>query len=302
MACKNINFFVCNKPLDKFYFYVRASKNFHVRNIRRRYVSSETYVCQVQLEPSGCTTITYYDYIKDTRHYDNTINTKLLNISTGNQPNLTPDYFDINNNRSILRGQWIALEFSIVIMKYYDDPTIVGMLLSEVGGLHSLLVTVLVFLFGASKLSPWNCCQKYSLYIPIRRFTKMYFAEEYINKNKLKFKFGIPLSSSENSKENQEIYDLKNRLDDLENLLRNFYLDNDFLKSVENKRKKIIDEEKAENNVDDEENAENIVDDEENAKKKIMILNKNIICKYSKELIYKNLVIYTTICVYNYKY
>ncbi|CAG8514972.1 10134_t:CDS:2 [Dentiscutata erythropus] len=279
---------------------------------------SLTNLCLVDLLPFSCKKIQHTGLIEDPRPYkldpDINSNTMFLNISTNNQNTLLSDYFEltidldgnqlndpenlyhISGKHPILRGQWLVLEYSIVIQLYYNDslkglfgfnpdknyiyvdfkekrvfplanatysmlelvpgvPPVLyeheytqktfDMILSEIGGLYIVLISLLTFCFGAPKLSPWNCCQKYSLYRPIRRFSKMGFAKENIPK----YKFGIPLGDLENSKENQGIDDLKNRLDALEHLLKDIYLDTNFLESVEKTRKKIneIDEEKAEN-------------------------------------------------------
>ncbi|CAB4391589.1 unnamed protein product [Rhizophagus irregularis] len=115
---------------------------------------------------------------------------------------------------------------------YYDLASI----LSSIGGLFSFLSGVFVFLFGATKLAPWGFLQTYVF---------NYLCTEYRRKlvRKLKNKYEpIPFISGRTKN-----VTLEERVQNIENMLKEYYLDTDFLNLLVEDNNKVND--KADNKV-----------------------------------------------------
>ncbi|CAB4376964.1 unnamed protein product [Rhizophagus irregularis] len=111
---------------------------------------------------------------------------------------------------------------------YYD----LGSIISNVGGFVSSLTGFFVFLFGANKLAPWGFFQKYVFKCLCIRYQK-----KLINKLKTKYE-PIPFVSGRTKN-----VTLEERVQNIENILKEYYLDTDFLNSLLIKHNKVNDNE-----------------------------------------------------------
>ncbi|POG82793.1 hypothetical protein GLOIN_2v1493911 [Rhizophagus irregularis DAOM 181602=DAOM 197198] len=106
-------------------------------------------------------------------------------------------------------------------------------LIENFGGFYSAISGIFVLLFGASKLSPWGICQTHLLRCwPCRRRFKKSLASRYVSRA------GIPLVEDPcNLPENGRIED---RVAILENLLKEYYIDDCYLDELRKTRNKYI--------------------------------------------------------------
>ncbi|CAB4418913.1 unnamed protein product, partial [Rhizophagus irregularis] len=109
-------------------------------------------------------------------------------------------------------------------VKYNND---VVKVISNFGGFYGAISGVFVLLFGASKLEPWGVCQKYFCY-PYRQSFEKNLAKRYVSRG------GIPLA--EDLPPNAEI---KDRVAVLENLLKEYYIDDYYLVKLRETREKL---------------------------------------------------------------
>ncbi|CAG8619243.1 16099_t:CDS:2, partial [Rhizophagus irregularis] len=109
-------------------------------------------------------------------------------------------------------------------------------ILSRIGGFFSFLSRVFVFLFGATKLAPWGFLQTYVF---------SYLCTEYQRKllRKLKNKYEPILFISGRTKD----VTLEERVQNMENMLKEYYINTDFLNLLVENNNKVND--KADNKV-----------------------------------------------------
>ncbi|GES85166.1 hypothetical protein GLOIN_2v1786427 [Rhizophagus clarus] len=100
---------------------------------------------------------------------------------------------------------------------YYD----IGSIISNVGGFFSSLSGIFVFLFGATKLAPWGFLQTHVFNCLCTRYQ-----ERLKGKIKIKYTKPIPFISG------REKITLEERVQSIENILKEYYLDTSFLKSL----------------------------------------------------------------------
>ncbi|CAI2163110.1 18099_t:CDS:2 [Funneliformis geosporum] len=98
-------------------------------------------------------------------------------------------------------------------------------LVSNLGGFYSAIGGIFILFFGMPKLSPWGLAQKYILScVPCRKsFTKS-LARKYVSSA------GIPLAEKVNKR--PEASSLEQRIQILETLLHDYYLDDSYLKLI----------------------------------------------------------------------
>ncbi|CAB4439330.1 unnamed protein product [Rhizophagus irregularis] len=174
-----------------------------------------------------------YDfYYKSTKYYSSDL-TGFLGFDTDK------DGMDIVTEEKILAqtpNAFTALELShrynfIVdddIMKFKND---VKKLIENFGGFYSVISGIFVLLFGASKLSPWGICQTHLLSCwPLRRRFKKYLANRYVSRA------GIPLV--EDPRKLPPDGKIEDRVAALEILLKEYYIDSDYLHELGKTRKK----------------------------------------------------------------
>ncbi|PKC70213.1 hypothetical protein RhiirA1_455069 [Rhizophagus irregularis] len=117
---------------------------------------------------------------------------------------------------------------------YYQEETynILGSTISNIGGFFSSLSGISVFLFGASKLAPWGFLQTRVFNCLCTRYRR-----KLIRKLKSKYE-PIPFVSGRTKN-----YTLEERVQSIENLLEEYYLDTDFLNLLleDNKDNKVDD-------------------------------------------------------------
>ncbi|CAB4472711.1 unnamed protein product [Rhizophagus irregularis] len=115
---------------------------------------------------------------------------------------------------------------------YYDLASI----LSRIGGFFSFLSGIFIFLFGATKLAPWGFLQTYVF---------SYLCTEYQRKllRKLKNKYEPILFISGRTKD----VTLEERVQNMENMLKEYYINTDFLNLLVENNNKVND--KADNKV-----------------------------------------------------
>ncbi|RGB38001.1 hypothetical protein C1646_756246 [Rhizophagus diaphanus] len=103
---------------------------------------------------------------------------------------------------------------------YYQEETynILGSTISKIGGFFSSLSGIYLFLFGASKLAPWGFLQTHVFNCLCTRYRR-----KLIRKLKSKYE-PIPFVSGRTKN-----YTLEERVQSIENLLEEYYLDTDFL-------------------------------------------------------------------------
>ncbi|RIA80949.1 hypothetical protein C1645_791530, partial [Glomus cerebriforme] len=110
--------------------------------------------------------------------------------------------------------------------------------ISNVGGFYSAIAGIFYLLFGMQKHEPWGWVQKYFFsYMPCqcRQSIKRSFARKYVSSA------GIPLVEKVNKR--PEGSSLEERVQMLETLLRDYYLDDYYLEKVKNvriKHKKLL--------------------------------------------------------------
>ncbi|EXX64704.1 uncharacterized protein OCT59_029800 [Rhizophagus irregularis] len=103
---------------------------------------------------------------------------------------------------------------------YYQEETYydLGSIISSIGGFFSSLSGIFVFLFGASKLAPWGFLQIYVFNCLCIRYQRKLA-------KKLKSKYEpIPFISGRTKN-----FTLEERIQSMENLLEEYYLDTNFL-------------------------------------------------------------------------
>ncbi|GBB99044.1 hypothetical protein RclHR1_00340035 [Rhizophagus clarus] len=113
----------------------------------------------------------------------------------------------------------------------YDNNVI--KLLENFGGFYSAISGLFILLFGASKLSPWGICQIHLLRCwPLHRKFKKHLARRYVSRA------GIPLV--EDPRKLPAGSKIEDRVAVLENLLREYYIDDYFLDMLRKSRKKYL--------------------------------------------------------------
>ncbi|RIA93209.1 hypothetical protein C1645_819747 [Glomus cerebriforme] len=100
--------------------------------------------------------------------------------------------------------------------------------ISNLGGFYGGIMGIFIFLFGMQKLEPWGVVQKYLFSFPScmhnNESLKRNFAKKYVSSA------GIPLVEKVN--ERPEGSSIDDRVQILENLLKEYYLDDYFLEKV----------------------------------------------------------------------
>ncbi|PKK79270.1 hypothetical protein RhiirC2_727631, partial [Rhizophagus irregularis] len=110
---------------------------------------------------------------------------------------------------------------SVEIRKIYDFTD----LLSNLGGFYGATAGIFYLLFGMQKHEPWGLAQKYLFTcMPCRKSLKKKFARKYVSSA------GIPLAEKVNKR--PEGSSLEERVQILETLLRDYYLDDYYLQKV----------------------------------------------------------------------
>ncbi|PKK69965.1 hypothetical protein RhiirC2_866452 [Rhizophagus irregularis] len=117
---------------------------------------------------------------------------------------------------------------------YYQEETYydLGSITSSIGGFYTSLSGIFVFLFGASKLAPWGFMQTRMF-----NFLCIRYQRKLVRKLKSKYET-IPFVSGRIKN-----VTLEERVQSIENLLEEYYLNTDFLK--------LLLEENKDNRVDD---------------------------------------------------
>ncbi|GBC48544.2 hypothetical protein GLOIN_2v1883501 [Rhizophagus irregularis DAOM 181602=DAOM 197198] len=130
-----------------------------------------------------------------------------FNVHTDMTPLITP-----NVTTFVLRP--ISMNIYYQEETYYD----LGSIISSIGGFFSSLSGIFVFLFGASKLAPWGFLQIYVFNCLCIRYQRKLA-------KKLKSKYEpIPFISGRTKN-----FTLEERIQSMENLLEEYYLDTNFL-------------------------------------------------------------------------
>ncbi|CAB4418343.1 unnamed protein product [Rhizophagus irregularis] len=119
---------------------------------------------------------------------------------------------------------------------YYDLSSII----SNVGGFFSSLSGFYVLLFGATKLAPWGFLQTYVFSCLCTRYQR-----KLIRKLQIKYE-PIPFVSGRTKN-----ITLEERVQSIENILKEYYLDTDFLNLLLTKYNKIDDNNIDDNSIDD---------------------------------------------------
>ncbi|CAB4388708.1 unnamed protein product [Rhizophagus irregularis] len=174
---------------------------------------------------------TYEFYIKNTKYYSTALS-GFLGLNTDK------DGMDIVIEEKILAqtpNAFTALELSarynFIVdddMKFKND---VKKLIENFGGFYSVISGIFVLLFGASKLSPWGICQTHLLSCwPLRRRFKKHLANRYVSRA------GIPLV--EDPRKLPSDGKIEDRVAVLEILLKEYYIDSDYLNELGKTRKK----------------------------------------------------------------
>ncbi|CAB4439322.1 unnamed protein product [Rhizophagus irregularis] len=154
--------------------------------------------------------------------------------------------FDVDkDDMSIIISQDVLAQTSNTMLEisfYYDfivreniNPfkNNVVKLIENFGGFYGAMSGIFVFLFGASKLSPWGICQIYLLRRwPCRRKFKKQLANRYVSRS------GIPLV--EDPHKLPPGGKIEERVAILEILLKEYYIDDYYLDELRKTRKKYI--------------------------------------------------------------
>ncbi|RGB38112.1 hypothetical protein C1646_665619 [Rhizophagus diaphanus] len=104
------------------------------------------------------------------------------------------------------------------ISSSYAYGLAVGLIISNIGGFFSSLSGIYVFVFGASKLAPWGFLQT-----SVFNCLCTGYRREFVRKLKNRYE-PIPFVSGRTKN-----YTLEQRIQSIENLLEEYYLDTDFL-------------------------------------------------------------------------
>ncbi|GBC11238.1 uncharacterized protein OCT59_025620 [Rhizophagus irregularis] len=128
----------------------------------------------------------------------------------------------------------ISFDYNFIIKEDINfSKNNVKKLIENFGGFYGAISGIFVFLFGASKLSPWGICQIYLLRCwPCRQRFKESLANRYVSR------VGIPLVEDPcNLPENGRIED---RVAILEILLKEYYIDDYYLVELRKTREKYL--------------------------------------------------------------
>ncbi|PKY53975.1 hypothetical protein RhiirA4_472491 [Rhizophagus irregularis] len=174
-----------------------------------------------------------YDFYYKSMKYYSSYLTGFLGFDAGS------DRMDIVIKEKILAqipNAFTVLELSQKYKFVVDDDIMtfkndVKKLIENFGGFYSVISGIFVLLFGASKLSPWGICQTHLLSCwPLRRRFKKYLANRYVSRA------GIPLV--EDPRKLPPDGKIEDRVAVLEILLKEYYIDSDYLNELGKTRKR----------------------------------------------------------------
>ncbi|CAB5192798.1 hypothetical protein RhiirA5_495125 [Rhizophagus irregularis] len=181
--------------IDQYYYAISSSPLFFINNTTTTIYYSPTIIKQISDKYvyglAGGKSKEYVDF----------------NVHTDMTPLITP-----NVTTFVLRP--ISMNIYYQEETYYD----LGSIISSIGGFFSSLSGIFVFLFGASKLAPWGFLQIYVFNCLCIRYQRKLA-------KKLKSKYEpIPFISGRTKN-----FTLEERIQSMENLLEEYYLDTNFL-------------------------------------------------------------------------
>ncbi|CAG8517595.1 hypothetical protein C2G38_2307406 [Gigaspora rosea] len=107
-----------------------------------------------------------------------------------------------------------------------------GSTISNIGGFYGAISSISIFLFGASRLSPWGLCQTCPCWRSFRQSIKKHFAKRFISKA------GILLI--DDPRKLPDGATIEDRIAILESLLREHYLDTSFIEDINNSRNRYL--------------------------------------------------------------
>ncbi|POG65414.1 hypothetical protein GLOIN_2v1666294, partial [Rhizophagus irregularis DAOM 181602=DAOM 197198] len=168
--------------------------------------------------------------------------------------NLQLEQLPIQLESNEVRLKVLPIELSYSRIARFESTKIFGYtdLISNLGGFYGAIVGIFCLFFGMQKHEPWGLAQKYLFSCSYcRKSLKRNFARKYVSSS------GIPLVEKVNKR--PEGSSLEERVQILETLLRDYYLDDYYLKKVKDvrtKRKSLLKKYK-EINRQDNENTEN---------------------------------------------
>ncbi|CAB4472737.1 hypothetical protein RhiirA5_493748 [Rhizophagus irregularis] len=111
----------------------------------------------------------------------------------------------------------VSMDINYKVESYYDF----SMIISNIGGFFSFLSGIFVFLFGTNKLAPWGFLQTHVFTCLCTRYQR-----KLIRKLRTKYE-PIPFVSGRTKN-----VTLEERVQSIENILKEYYLDTDFLNSL----------------------------------------------------------------------
>ncbi|CAB4439958.1 unnamed protein product [Rhizophagus irregularis] len=168
--------------------------------------------------------------------------------------NLQLEQLPIQLESNEVRLKVLPIELSYSRIARFESTKIFSYtdLISNLGGFYGAIVGIFCLFFGMQKHEPWGLAQKYLFSCSYcRKSLKRNFARKYVSSS------GIPLVEKVNKR--PEGSSLEERVQILETLLRDYYLDDYYLKKVKDvrtKRKSLLKKYK-EINRQDNENTEN---------------------------------------------
>ncbi|CAB4406217.1 unnamed protein product [Rhizophagus irregularis] len=184
----------------------------------------------------------YTDYLS---YYNNIIDTTHFSLYLGRayfisyNPIVVDDNVKLNLQLEQLPIQLESNEVRFRIFLNFPDPFMARFettnqydytdLISNLGGFYGAITGIFYLFFGMQRLKPWGLAQKYLFSCTrCRKSLKRNFARKYISSA------GIPLVEKVNKR--PEGSSLEKRIQILETLLRDYYLDDYYLKKVKDVR------------------------------------------------------------------
>ncbi|CAB4403802.1 unnamed protein product [Rhizophagus irregularis] len=132
------------------------------------------------------------------------------------------------------------VRFRHLTMRYEERKETFADFISDLGGFYSAVVGTFILFFGMEKHQPWGVMQRYILScVPCRKSLSRNFARKYVSVA------GIPLA--ENANQRPENSSIDERVQILETLLKDYYIDDYYLGKVKN-IKKLLEEYEEEQN------------------------------------------------------